>query len=54
MVYAFCRWIIIYFPHSTFSHYRYSNGFRASVALIQAYVFSILSCIYLNDTLNMH
>ena len=29
MVYAFCRWIIIYFPHSTFSHYRYSNGFRA-------------------------
>lgn len=29
-------------------------GLELGVALIQAYVFSILSCIYLNDTLNMH
>ena len=24
------------------------------VALIQAYVFTILTCIYLNDTINLH
>ena len=24
------------------------------VALLQAYVFAILSCVYLNDALNMH
>jgi len=29
-------------------------GLELAVALIQAYVFSILSCIYLNDALNLH
>ena len=29
-------------------------GLELGVALIQAYVFSILSCIFLNDTLHMH
>ncbi len=30
------------------------TGFELLVALIQAYVFSLLVCIYLNDALNMH
>jgi len=29
-------------------------GLELAVALIQAYVFSILSCIYLNDAINLH
>jgi ATP synthase subunit 6 len=29
-------------------------GLELAVSLIQAYVFSILSCIYLNDALNLH
>lgn len=29
-------------------------GLECGVAFIQAYVFSVLSCIYLNDVLNMH
>lgn len=29
-------------------------GLELAVALIQAYVFSILSCIYLNDAVNLH
>jgi F-type H+-transporting ATPase subunit a len=29
-------------------------GLETSVALIQAYVFTVLTCIYLNDALNLH
>ena len=29
-------------------------GLELAVACIQAYVFTILSCIYLNDALNLH
>jgi len=29
-------------------------GLELGVALIQAYVFTILTCIYLNDALNLH
>jgi len=29
-------------------------GFEIFVAILQAYIFSILSCVYLNDALNLH
>lgn len=29
-------------------------GLELAVALIQAYVFTILTCIYLNDSINLH
>jgi len=29
-------------------------GLELGVALIQAYVFTILICIYLNDSVNLH
>jgi F-type H+-transporting ATPase subunit a len=29
-------------------------GLELGVALIQAYVFTILSCIYLNESINLH
>lgn len=29
-------------------------GLELSVALIQSFVFSILTCIYINDALNFH
>ena len=29
-------------------------GLKRAIACIQAYVFTILSCIYLNDALNLH
>jgi F-type H+-transporting ATPase subunit a len=29
-------------------------GLELGVAVIQAYVFSVLSCIYLNDSINLH
>ncbi len=29
-------------------------GLELGVALIQAYVFTILTCIYLNDAVNLH
>ena len=29
-------------------------GLELGVALIQAYVFTILTCIYLNDSINLH
>jgi len=29
-------------------------GLELGVALIQAYVFTILTCIYLNDAINLH
>jgi F-type H+-transporting ATPase subunit a len=29
-------------------------GLELGVALIQAYVFTILTCIYLNDSVNLH
>ena len=29
-------------------------GFEIFVALLQAYIFSILSCVYLNDVINIH
>lgn len=29
-------------------------GLELAVACIQAYVFTILSCIYLNDAINLH
>ena len=30
------------------------TGFELLVAILQAYVFTILTCIYLNDALNLH
>lgn len=30
------------------------TGFELLVAVIQAYIFTILTCVYLNDALNMH
>ncbi len=30
------------------------TGFEFFVAILQAYIFTILSCVYLNDALNMH
>ena len=29
-------------------------GFEIFVAILQAYIFSVLSCVYLNDALNLH
>jgi F0F1-type ATP synthase membrane subunit a len=29
-------------------------GLELGVALIQAYIFTILICIYLNDSINLH
>lgn len=30
------------------------TGLEVAVALLQAYVFSILVCVYLNDAINLH
>ena len=30
------------------------TGFEFLVALLQAYVFTVLTCIYLNDAINLH
>jgi F-type H+-transporting ATPase subunit a len=30
------------------------TGFEIFVAILQAYIFTILACVYLNDALNMH
>ena len=30
------------------------TGLELGVAIIQAYVFTILTCIYLNDSINLH
>jgi len=30
------------------------NGFEIFVAVLQAYIFSVLVCVYLNDAVNMH
>ena len=30
------------------------NGFELFVAILQAYIFTILSCVYLNDAINLH
>jgi F-type H+-transporting ATPase subunit a len=30
------------------------TGFEICVAILQAYIFTILSCVYLNDALNLH
>jgi F-type H+-transporting ATPase subunit a len=30
------------------------TGFEVMIAVLQAYVFTILTCIYLNDALNLH
>jgi F-type H+-transporting ATPase subunit a len=30
------------------------SGFEIFVAILQAYIFAILSCVYLNDALNLH
>ena len=30
------------------------TGFEILVAVLQAYVFTILTCIYLNDALHLH
>jgi len=29
-------------------------GFEIFVAILQAYIFAILSCVYLNDAINLH
>jgi F-type H+-transporting ATPase subunit a len=29
-------------------------GFEIFVAILQAYIFTILSCVYLNDAVNLH
>ena len=30
------------------------TGFEIMIAVLQAYVFTILCCLYLNDALNLH
>ncbi|MEN8195215.1 MAG: F0F1 ATP synthase subunit A, partial [Pseudomonadota bacterium] len=30
------------------------TGFELLVAFLQAYVFTVLTCLYLNDALNLH
>jgi F-type H+-transporting ATPase subunit a len=30
------------------------TGFEIAIAFIQAFIFSVLTCIYLNDAINMH
>ena len=30
------------------------TGFEFGIALLQAYVFTILTCVYLNDALHLH
>lgn len=30
------------------------NGFEIAIAVIQAYIFTILTCVYLNDALHLH
>ncbi len=30
------------------------TGFEIVVAILQAYVFTVLTCLYLNDALHMH
>jgi F-type H+-transporting ATPase subunit a len=30
------------------------TGLEFGIAMLQAYVFTILTCIYLNDAVNMH
>ncbi|MFP3033999.1 MAG: F0F1 ATP synthase subunit A, partial [Candidatus Tisiphia sp.] len=29
-------------------------GFEIFIAILQAYIFTILSCVYLNDAVNSH
>jgi F-type H+-transporting ATPase subunit a len=29
-------------------------GFEVAVAFLQAYIFTVLTCIYLNDAIHMH
>jgi F-type H+-transporting ATPase subunit a len=30
------------------------TGFEFFVAILQAYIFTILTCVYLNDAINLH
>ena len=30
------------------------TGFEFAVAFLQAYIFTVLTCIYLNDAIHMH
>jgi F-type H+-transporting ATPase subunit a len=30
------------------------TGLEIGIAILQAYVFAILTCIYLNDAINLH
>jgi F-type H+-transporting ATPase subunit a len=30
------------------------TGFEIAIAIIQAYIFTILTCVYLNDALHLH
>jgi F-type H+-transporting ATPase subunit a len=30
------------------------NGLEVGIALIQAYIFTILTCVYLGDAINLH
>ena len=30
------------------------TGFEIAVAFLQAYIFTVLTCIYLNDAIHMH
>jgi F-type H+-transporting ATPase subunit a len=30
------------------------TGFEIMIAFLQAYVFAVLTCIYLNDAINLH
>jgi len=30
------------------------SGFEFFVAILQAYIFTILTCVYLNDAINLH
>ena len=45
------NWFIAIFP---FAFVIVLTGFEVFVAILQAYIFTVLSCVYLNDALNMH
>ena len=30
------------------------NGFELFVAMLQAYIFTVLTCVYLNDAIHLH
>ncbi len=54
-VWTMMRGCIISFPLSPFICFRIVDGFRTwCSSIIQACVFTILTCIYLNDSIHLH